>query len=289
MKKRSFWPTATSLSVCLLLLAGCVKTLDHLPSIPPGTVPCKITYFIFPQLYQQGMLDSFTLTYNSVGNPVFAKRAVVNDGSFDVAFTYDSENRLTGFLNVFAPGEGPASSSNWIKYSYLDNKSKNPYIDSNFLFPYDIVNGSPQYYNLVTDAFHYDRDNRIVLDTSIDVTAVVDNYPNTFDTTVFSYQYDADGNQEGGKYDNKVNFLRTSKVFQFVQADYCVNNGISDWTNIKYNEVGLPTQFDATHGIGFRGAVSGPGTIRIEYDCACGLGTQKGLRETGAPAAGKNY
>ena len=73
-----------------------------------------------------------------------------------------------------------------------------------------------------------------------------------------------------------MNFVRTSKIFQFVQADYDVNNEISHWTNIKYNEFGLPTQFDAAYGIGFLGAGSAPGTIRIEYDCTCGLGNQKG-------------
>jgi hypothetical protein len=290
MKKRSFLPTAAGLSLGIFLLSGCAKVLDHLPPVPPGTVPCKMTYFIFPAMYHPGVVDSFTFAYNSLGNPVFAARAILDDGTPDVEFTYDNHNRLTGFLNVFSPGAAPGSSFNWIKYSYTDDKSENPYIDSNFLFPFDVVNGSPtSYANLNTDNFQYDRDNRIIQDTSFAVTLILQGFDEGGDTTVFTYKYGPDGNQEGGKYDNKVNFLRTSKVFQFVQANYCVNNGISDWTNIKYNEFGLPTQFDATNGIGFLGAVSAPGTIRIEYDCTCGLSNQKGLRETGPPAAGQNY
>ena len=294
MKKRSFLPAAAGLSVCLFLFFGCAKVLDHLPSIPPGTVPCKIKYFIFPAFYQPGALDSFTFAYNSLGNPVFATRAIVNDGSFDVAFTYDSENRLTGFLNVFSPGEGPASSNNWVKYSYFDEKSENPYIDSNFLFPFDVVNGSPTSYGeLNTDNFQYDRDNRIIRDTSFAVTLILQGFDEGGDTSVSTYKYGPDGNLENGdKYDNKVNFLRTSKVLQFIQADYSVNNDISRYGNIHYNAFGLPTQLDG--GLEFLGAGIG-GPIRIEYDCACGLGDQKGLRETeppagtGPPAGGKSY
>jgi hypothetical protein len=290
MKKTPIWPTAASLPVCLLLLAGCVKTLDHLPSIPPGTEPCKIKYFIFPERYQQGVLDSFTFEYNSLGKPVFAKRAIVTDGTFDIEFIYDSENRLTGFLNVFAPGADPASSFNWIKYSYANGKSQNPYIDSNFLFPFDVVNGSPtSYANLYTTNFQYDRNNRITQMTTVNVTFVLQGYDEGGDTAVTTFKYAPDGNLEGGgKYDNKVNFLRTSEIFQFLQADYSVNNDISNYTNIHYNAFGLPTQFD-TEFINFLGAGSAAGTIRIEYDCACGLGNQKGLRETGSPAAGPSY
>ena len=98
---------------------------------------------------------------------MFAARALLDDGTPDVEFTYDNHNRLTGFLNVFSPGAAPGSSFNWIKYSYTDDKSENPYIDSNFLFPFDVVNGSPtSYANLNTTNIQYDRDNRIIQDTT---------------------------------------------------------------------------------------------------------------------------
>ena len=102
MTKTLFRPTAAGLSVGLLLLAGCVKTLNHLPPLSQGTVPCKIKSITFPEQYQQGVLDSFTFEYNSAGDPVFATRAIVTDGTFDIEFLYDSENRLTAaFLLKF--------------------------------------------------------------------------------------------------------------------------------------------------------------------------------------------
>ena len=68
-KKRSFcfYGQQVCLSVSSFSFFGCAKVLDHLPPVPPGTVPCKMTYFIFPAMYQPGVLDSFTFAYNFAG------------------------------------------------------------------------------------------------------------------------------------------------------------------------------------------------------------------------------
>jgi hypothetical protein len=266
MKKRSVLPTAACLLIILFFLPACTKFENHLP---PGTVPCKISRIIFFDQYSSA-LDSFTLTYNANGDPAVAARANVNDGSPSLQFMYDSHNRLTG-VNYFLQNGG---TENWFKYHYASANSQNPYIDSNFLFPSNIDTDPPAtYYNLESTGFQFDQQNRITQTIWLNITDIQHGgFEGPFDTVISNYKYAPDGNLVGSTYDNKVNFLRASKVFQFLQADYSVNNNTSLLSNIQYNEFGLPTQFE-TNLLSFL-AAGMTGTIRIKYDCAC-LANQK--------------
>ena len=265
MKKRSVLPTAACLLFLLFCLSACTKFQNHLP---PGTVPCKISRIIF---HGFSTLDSFTITYNANGDPDVAARANVDDGSPSLQFMYDSQHRLTG-VNYFLQND---ATETWVKYHYASAGSQNPYIDSNFLFPNNIDTDPPGfYYNLESTAFQYDHQDRITQTTTLDITVIQQGgyFSGAPDTFVANYKYGPDGNLIGSSHDNKVNFLRTSKIFQFLQADYSVNNNTTLLSNLQYNEFGLPTQFD-TNLLSFL-AADMTGTIRIEYDCAC-LANQK--------------
>ena len=263
MKKRSVSQSTACLVGILFLLPACTKFQDHLP---PGTPPCKISRIIFfPQYFSN--LDSFTITYNANGDPDLAIRALVDDGSPSLQFMYDSQHRLTG-VNYFLQVD---ATENWVKYHYTSPLSQNPYIDSNFYFPNNIDTDPPSFYYILTSTgFQYDHQNRIAQTTVLDISVIqhggnVDGSP---DTIITNYNYAPNGNLIGSTYDNKVNFLRTSKVFQFLQADYSLNNNTTLFSNFQYNEFGLPTQFDAGD-LYFLGA-NMAGTIRIKYECACG-------------------
>ncbi|MBS1660082.1 MAG: hypothetical protein JST68_03425 [Bacteroidetes bacterium] len=67
--------------------------------------------------------------------------------------------------------------------------------------------------------------------------------PSSFDT---AYSYDVHGNTVGIGHDNKVNFNRTSRVLQFINQDYSVNNPAAVYT---YNKNGLPTTVKSLPGI----------------------------------------
>jgi hypothetical protein len=263
MKKQSVLPTAACLLIILSLLSACTKYQDHLP---PGTVPCKISHIIFLDQFPPAV-DSFTFTYNANGDPVLAMRAITSDGSPSVQFMYDSHNRLTG-INYVAENGGTL---HWFKYHYATANSQNPLIDSDFLFPTNIDTDPPREYdNLVSTSFQFDRQNRIAQSTTLDVSVIQHggNFDGVPDTFVSNYKYTPAGNLLGSTYDNKVNFLSTSRILQFLQADYSVNNNTTHFNNFQYNEFGLPTQFDINNYLLFMYAQIN-GTIRIEYDCAC--------------------
>ena len=263
MIQRSVLPTAACLLILFFLLPACTKFQDHLP---PGTPPCKISRIIFFGFGTS--LDSFTITYNTNGDPDVAARANVDDGSPSLQFMYDSKHRLTG-VNYFLQND---ATENWVKYHYTNPLSQNPYIDSNFLFPNNIDTDPPTFYYILTStSFQFDHQNRISQTTLLDITVIQHggNFDGQPDTVISNYKYGPDGNLLGSTYDNKVNFLRTSRIFQFLQADYSLNNNTTLFHNIQYNEFGLPVQLE-TGDLLFL-AADMQGTIRFKYDCACGI------------------
>jgi hypothetical protein len=266
MKKRSGWRVVACLFTTLFFLCACRKSLEHLPPDLQGTVPCKIAKinFFFPE---QNFPDSMTFTYNALGNPVTGLRGFVDDGSPNFTFYYDSHNRLIDFFQTLQN----EAIETWDKYVYLDDRTETPYLDSSFLFPDSSLNGFPvHYFNLTNTWFEYDPERRIIQTRVFDVTLFI------IDTTTNNYAYDRNGNLEGGAYDNKVNFLRTSSIFEFLDANYSQNNSLSLGTNFKYNEFGLPTQFDANGTVTIL-TIPMSGQIRITYDCTCGVGANSPL------------
>lgn len=63
-------------------------------------------------------------------------------------------------------------------------------------------------------------------------------------TELLEFKYDSRGNliDPLRKYDDKVSFLRTHKVWMFLQLDYSLNNSLPA---VSYNNKGLPKAFNA--------------------------------------------
>ena len=87
---------------------------------------------------------------------------------------------------------------------------------------------------------HYDLNRRIIKEDR----RIIEMEGQIVDDEVepFKYTYDIAGNLEGqpNTYDDKINFLRTNKIWMFTQRNYSMNNPVGA---TAYNDQGLPLGF----------------------------------------------
>ncbi len=213
----------------MLLFAGtsCKKLLvygeEHgVPYIIPDT---RIAYIAFGGF--EG-LDSATILYNAAGNPTYAIRRRPATGAPSFVMRYDASGRLSDLIGTYDTAVTNVES--WSKFSYDD--SGNIVSNTCIAFP-TIVNGQPTvalHGTLIMAKYEYDSRHRLIQDSDW----VVGSGP--FKTVNFSY--DSTGNMTGVGHDNKINFNRTNKYWQFLNQDYSVNNPTS--ATYTYNASGLP-------------------------------------------------
>jgi len=147
----------------------------------------------------------------------------------------------------------------WERFFYANEGSKNPFCDSIYVYPTDVTKFPPVTpYPIQWDNFEYDAFNRVsrVIFNSSESESF--NYDPQGDLILTGIQFDGP--------DNKVNFNRTSRVFQFLNWDYAVNNTfIAD----KYNSYGLPTEISIPfYGEGSEGFLGIPYvSAKVEYEC----------------------
>lgn len=239
-------------------LPSCKKVTDYLHDHPTGEMRnYRITKFIanwdgesYPQF------DTLTISYNSYGDPISARRSFVGTGSPNWLFFYDSKHRLTDLVGLYGDTIEEQNVESWNRYFY-DNADR-VILDSNYFYPW-VDNGNPWrgfFGNIGTTYFSYDSYGRI---------SQTKYYDEDLGPQITSYSYNADGNLNGYTYDNKTNFRRLNKVWLFLGRDYSVNNrAVGTFT---YNPAGLPTSIAATSdqggqwfmfvpsdGVGFRNA-----------------------------------
>lgn len=118
----------------------------------------------------------------------------------------------------------------------------------------------------------YDNQNRVISEVGRTIISDGNPVPSPEEVTT-SYPYDSRGNLETGghTYDDKVNFLRTSKVLMFTERNYSKNNPVGA---SGYNDSNLPLGFPDFPENMFPTAdwslIQDNIPLEITYDCSSG-------------------
>jgi hypothetical protein len=252
MKHKSTLSMASAIISSLLLLPGCQKLQEALKAhtVDPAT-SCKIKTFIYFEVPAQ---DTVVFYYNDLGNPIAGIWSQSKPHS-NYYFRYDKHNRLQDWIAAYPSGTGVF----WNRYFYADEKTQNSFFDSIYPDPSEIDKyPPPSVGNVQWDNFEYDSLNRVSKVIFSSRESVASTYDAKGDLILNGPQYSGP--------DDKVDFNRTSKVFQFLDRDYSVNN---TFIASKYNFLGLPEQvsipFSGEGSQGFLGISYITGNF--EYDC----------------------
>lgn len=217
---------ALAVLAAILLLTGCQKFIDKYYYSDPVAKLCKLK-----TVKTVGEFQTYFQTYyqNKWGEPDSAVYEDTGTGSPALFFTYDKTGRLIKHTET-----------NQGTYYYV-------YEHGGILPVRDTLRD--YYTNIFVQRFTYDSKGRI---TKMVVDWLGSDLPDDpRDDYEVIYRYNEKGNliksgpitYSPSQYDNKVNYLRTSKVLQFIHRDYSMNNRI---TAAKYNKAGLPELYDAT-------------------------------------------
>lgn len=209
----------------LTLLFGCQRVYDYIKEYPATeNKDCAIARMAIQDFYATGLTDTLWITYNSAGNPVKITRPSPGTAKPNYLFLYKN-GRLTDFMGVYS---NEAVTEHWHRYQY-DNKGR-IVVDSVYIFALRVNDLPANYYDSRRVDIQYDDKDRIIHET-------VSSYGNVYMQN--DYTYDHNGNRVGRTYDNKMNFLRTNKIWMFLNRDYSVNN---PFQADQYNTRGLPVQ-----------------------------------------------
>lgn len=248
MNKKSLGVLALS---TILLFSSCKKFIDkYFPGHGNDKETCRIT-----EVSQM----SFVAEINRTGKFHYSK-GLLDSVTFDIFmgssgaqfyyFKYDNNKRLIEYSADYSREPGDYYIRH--KYVYSDNK-----IIRDTMFVREAGT-----YTQVKE-LEYDSQGRVIKEDVVLIEA--DGVPQNEPQEPNIYEYNEDGNlvQEEymDAYDDKVNFLRTNPVLQFVQRNYSKNNRIP--AN-SYNEDGLPLSFDVAPIGGF---LQWPLPIAIKYKC----------------------
>jgi len=243
--------------VGLLQFIACTKTSDSVKfesgnlettgnTVPPDLSKCKIR-----KLYQSYLDSPDFLTaifsYNSSGNPYSV--LVPGGGPSAHYFKYDASKRLTEYIQMWDSLE--------YNHHYYRHNAKNQIIIDSAVYM-DL--GKPYFSNLHT--IEYDAQGRVIKETIVSLTNAGGSL---FPTRRPTYTYDAKGNLavagwKSSSYDNKINPLRQSPVFQFIHRNYSMNNAS---VQAKYNSIGLPLSMKRNNYFFFEHIEYS----KIAYDC----------------------
>ncbi len=254
--------------VSLLALSSCKKVWDYIKDHPDGTADnCKVDKVAFkwfdiindgPNIY-----DTAKISYNSNGDPVtvlYASGGKTTAVWKNKAFKYDSQHRLTGYLEdahtSFTYGDF------WHRYVYLN---ANTVIDSTFI----MVNG---------DFFTRDRPIYILGETEFATEVykyTLDNYGRIIQAEapgnqITTYTYNSSGNLvlPGVTYTDKTNIKQTHKTWMFIAKDYSVNAPSGQAAQYNSNKLPVKAKDIDIFTIGYwNEATMGSRDVRIEYIC----------------------
>ena len=252
--KKSFYFSVLALTVTYFF-AGCTKT-DHSAdalsqtlssdATTPDLSGCKIR-----RIYQGDPTVSALFSYNKLGNPYSLIYSNGGTGVSDHYFIYDSNNRLKEWRLVW--GSFP------IEHHFYKHNASNQIVKDSILRSNP---GNGEVNSIHVSTIEYDPSGRVIKETIV----------NTFNRFLPmdpvrrpTFTYDSRGNLavagwKSSMYDNKINPLRQSPVFQFVMRNYSMNNAAPQ---PKYNSLGLPLSMNPTNDAFFNGFE----TIKVVYDC----------------------
>ena len=232
----------------IVFFVSCQKLLDHWPKGHGNKVDCKIKKVIYPEFEynyyygSKGLLDSII----RVPEDSYIPRG----NSF---FKYDQQNRLIEYAEYY--DRDPEHYIAIHHYKYSGNRIVQ---DTGFI-------RIAAAYTEVLD-IEYDFLGRITKTSGI--TWVDEDPSNITPSYSMRYGYDDNGNRNKiwfnddlstyDNFDDKVDYIRTDPVLQFIYRDYNKNNSLPGPTS--YNDKGLP--------ITFAGVADDPYSFTaIEYNC----------------------
>ncbi len=208
----------TILVMNLLPLSGCRKVCDYFEQHQDSPATnCRIEKISFDILNDFGVIErcgSF-FSYNTYNNPTLVGYSIPYDlPPMDKVFRYDANNRLSAYIKDFRYED--TSPVFWHKYTY---ESPLKVIDSVFVYAsgdYKTNDRPDEYSRVEVNELTLDNRGRII------------NEKYTLDGNIFgerSFQYDMNGNliKPGVTYNNKPNIRQTSKIWQFIDRDFSVN------------------------------------------------------------------
>lgn len=216
----------------------------------PDLSKCKIRR-IYQETIPSGRVETAVFTYNHAGNPYSVIYANSGTSFANHFFFYDAKNRLKEYQQRW--GDTYVHEYHFYRYNdrgqiIVDSSIRS---DANAAYPYEYVS-----------TIEYDNLGRIVKETIVNTRN--GNAPLNA-TRRPTYTYDVRGNLavafwKSSSYDNKVNPLRQSPVFQFIHRNYSLNNSAPQ---SKYNSLGLPLSMKPTNDSFF----NTPETLKVIYDC----------------------
>lgn len=215
----------------IVFFVSCQKILEHWPKGQGNQVDCKIKKVIYPDFELKYYYGSKGLLDSIIRSP---------ENSFygtDVTFLkYDQQKRLVEYAAYYS--RDPDDYVEIHHYKYAGNRVLQ---DTGFFRIAGV-------YTQVLD-LEYDIVGRIIKTSGISWT---EENPSLIEPSyTMKYAYDNNGNLNKvwfndilttyDQFDNKVNFLRTDQVLQFLGRNYGMNNSLPGPTS--YNNKGLPTTF----------------------------------------------
>ena len=236
-------------SVMLIPFSGCRKLVDHIFRDDTTTAGnCRIAKIIRADEVW-GEVSTGIVYYNDHNDP----DSVIFDFDGSTAqralyyFFYDDDHRLIEYRVDYS--REPGDYFSWHKYGY-----------ENGVIATDTarIRQAGQWGEVRN--IQYDLSGRVIKENRRIIE--LDYYPADEEANPFEYAYDASGNLDGEiyVYDKKVNFLRTNKVWMFIQRNYSMNNRPGA---TSYNEYGLPLTFEIGRTPRFLVEVTS-----LEYQCS---------------------
>ena len=230
----------------LIVIPGCQKIEKYLPHPPKNDPACVIT--AVTQALEGNERHGIVYS-NAQGRPdsVIFDIELGSAGASYFYFTYDAGGKLTGYNGNYTREEGDYYFRH--KYVYAGNRIVQ---DTAF------IREGGSYTEVLN--ITYDNAGRVIKEERETIES--DGQPASEVRDPLTYAYNAQGNlvSDYADYDDKVNFLRTNKVWQFIQRDYSQNNPA---TSTGYNSNKLPTGFNA----GYTSFLQQSLPVHIEYAC----------------------
>lgn len=259
MKRKLHIPACLLTLMAVIVLPGCKKALQEIAT-QEIVQACRIQKIVYTGAYEP--LDSMMFTYDAYGNPLTAIRPDPRTGYTNFLWRYDTRHRLTDMIEPYGVDVSTDDPpENWHRFFY-DNKGRIAE-DSDYYFP-AVVNGHPvsgPFGGVRRFDYTYDNYDRLISLTRVQYGNVVFTY---------DFSYGPGGNLTGRTYDDKINFRRTNKLWQFLSLDYSVNNPLT--ATYRYDRLGLPVTIDVIGETraelidGYYGDLSF-NQATIQYDC----------------------
>ena len=259
----------------LFTFSSCKKGYEiiHNPDGHPS--PCQITKFDIQSFYFTP--DEYVIGYNAAGNPdsMIDIHPIDNLGNPRYFFRYDSLNRLTDWMITNQPYSttGGYFAFSWHKYEYVH---PNYITDTMITYAGDVRGPRPIASATLTTntvkAYTLDIHGRISKIWSLREANGPDHAPVLLTTNI----YDTNGNlpltDTSLTYDNKINYYRTNKVWEFIFNNYSRNNIVkknSTFTPV-YNTYWFPTSLENYDPFSVRpfGVINNSLTLDITYACS---------------------